>query len=90
MCQTFWQALGGKHEYSKIDPDPIETTKSPPRLYRREENSMVEISHFEQKVKLTFSEKGTKVKPQTHVGKFEILHFSDNINKITMIQKIFC
>ena len=46
----FWQALGGKQEYLKIEHEPVETTKSPPRLYRREENSMEEIRNFEQKV----------------------------------------
>ena len=34
----------------KIEHEPIETTKSPPRLYRREENLMEEIRNFEQKV----------------------------------------
>ena len=46
----FWQALGGKQKYLKFEHEPVETTKSPPRLYRREENSMEEIRNFEQKV----------------------------------------
>ena len=31
-----------------------------------------------------------KLTPQTHIRKFEILYFSDNISKITMIQNFFC
>ena len=34
---------------------------------------------------MTFSKKGTKITPQTHIRKFEILNFSDNNSKITMI-----
>jgi len=41
-------------------------------------------------VQVIFSEKGTKITTQTHIQKFEILHFLDNISKITMIQNFFC
>ena len=37
-------------------------------------------------VQVTFSEKGTKITPQTHIQKFEILHFSDIISKDIIIQ----
>ena len=46
--------------------------------------------HNETFLQVTFSEKRTKITPQTHIWKFEILHFSDNISKITMIQNFFC
>ena len=37
-------------------------------------------------VQVTFSEKDTNITFQTHIQKFKFLHFSDNINKISMIQ----
>ena len=40
-------------------------------------------------LQVTFSEKGTKNVPKIQIRKFEILHFSDNISKITMIQNFF-
>jgi len=33
---------------------------------------------------VTFSEKGTEITRRTHIQKFEILHFSDNISKIDL------
>ena len=38
----------------------------------------------------TFSEKGIKITPQTHIWKFEILHFLDNKSKAAMIQNFLC
>ena len=52
--------------------------------------SIVNVNCEHPLLQVTFSEKGTKITPQTHIWKFEILHFSDSISKITMIQKIFC
>ena len=46
--------------------------------------------HLLFQLQVTYSEKGTKITSQTHIQKFEILHFSDKISKITMIQKFFC
>ena len=40
-------------------------------------------------LQVSFSEKGTKIPPQTHIQKFEILHFTDNISKITLIYNFF-
>jgi len=40
------------------------------------ENSLLQV---------TFSKKGTKITPKTHIIKFEILYFSDNISKIFRI-----
>jgi len=46
--------------------------------------------HFETvTIQVTFSEKGTKITHQTHLQKFEILHFSDNISRITIIKIFF-
>ena len=42
-----------------------------------------------EQLRVTFSEKRTKINPQTHIQKFEILHFLDNISKFTMIQNFF-
>ena len=46
-----------------------------------------QIGHL--KLQVTFSEKGTKITPKTHIRKFEILHFSDFISKIKMNQIYF-
>lgn len=40
-------------------------------------------------IQVTFSEKVSRITPQTRIWKYEFFHFSDNINKITMIQNIF-
>ena len=36
-------------------------------------------------LQVTFFEKGTKISPQTHILKFEIPYFSDNVSKIALI-----
>ena len=51
--------------------------------------SVHKYEHLTIYIQVTFSEKGTKITSQTHIQKFEILHFSDNISKITMIQIFF-
>ena len=40
--------------------------------------------------KLLFLRKEQKINRQTHIKKFEILYFSDNVSKIKMIQIFFC
>ena len=45
---------------------------------------LISINASDMDIQVTFSEKGTKITPLTHIRKFEILHFSDNISKITM------
>ena len=37
-----------------------------------------------------FYENETKITPQTHIPKFEIFHFLDNISKIKIDQNRFC
>ena len=51
--EEFWNALGGKHDYSKIASDIIDEKKvSSPRLFQYKENSTEEISNFQRNVSL--------------------------------------
>ena len=48
--------------------------------HRLKKLSLVHVEEMDSKyVQLTFYEKRTKITPQTHIRKFEILYFSDNM-----------
>ena len=62
-----------------------------PRLDDNNSDEIVEsLGKYYFILQVTFSEKETKITPQTHIRKFEILYFSDNISKVTGIQNFFC